>query len=142
MQESATAPNVSTERQREQFCSPDERGRLTYTVLLPVIEGHAKIDQFYKRLAAECEKYCRNGLLKLCCEEDHVNAAWEYSYRLTFKPHVENEYLEISVTSALYDKTSRKMLKSHSESHLWSLVNDMMMPKPRKRTKRCNRVIN
>ena len=135
MQQTNTAPNVSTQRLRNQFCAPDGKGRLTYTALLPVIEGHTKINDFYKRLATECEKYCQGKLLQLCCNEAHGDAAWEYSYRLTFKPCVDNDRVEICVTATLYDKASRRIVKSYSEGHLWSLYNDMMIPKNRERKK-------
>ncbi len=135
MQENLSSSSTKTDKLRLQFPSPDESGRVIYTAVLPVIEGHEKINTFYQKIAKKCEEYCKEKLLIQCAKQKSSDPSWEYSYKITFKPVVSDGRAEISVSASLYDRGARRTVSTHTESHFWSLENDMMARKPRKKQK-------
>ena len=132
MQENISLPSTKTDKLRLQFSSPDESGRVIYTAVLPVIEGHEKINTFYQKIAKKCEEYCKEKLLTQCTKQKSSEPSWEYSYKITFKPVVSDELAEISVSASLYDRGTRRTVSTHTESHLWSLEKNAMLLKPKK----------
>ena len=135
MQEKTSTPTVKLQKLRSQFPFPEGNGSIIYTATVPSIAGHPKINDFYEKTAKICKKYCEKKLLIHCAKQSAEEPYREYSYKVSFKPTLSDQSIEMTVSASLYDRAARRTVSTHTEKHFWSLENDMMAHKPRKKPK-------
>ncbi|MBQ9112045.1 MAG: hypothetical protein IJY08_00525 [Clostridia bacterium] len=113
---------ITTEKQKQTLTRDGLSACIFYIASLPAISEKPRITDFYRRIADECAVFCQKKLFDSIGNTDH-----QYTYRLTCKPAPDGDRLSIALTASLYDKTSRKIIYTHTEEHLWDTELQMMV---------------
>ena len=106
---------VKTERIHEKINTEDGNALLAYTVDTPSIDGYEYFNSFYENIRDNLLVFCREKLPMRC------SIGNLYSYRHTCKAHAVNDVLTVTLKTVFTDKTSRRIISSHTETHKWEL---------------------
>ena len=109
------AITVKTERIHERISTSDGNELLAYTVDTPIIDGSEHFNSFYEKVRDNLLVFCREKLPARCSQ------GYLYSYRHTCKTHAVNNVLTVTLKTVFTDKTSRRIISSHTETHKWEL---------------------
>ena len=110
-------PYTQYTRQRQLLTASEDAAELVFISELPSFEA-PELEHFYALLAESCRDFCQRALIPTC------TPAHSYVYRLRVRALPENEFLTLTLTATLSDKTARHTLRSATHTHVWRRLGD------------------
>ena len=121
--------NITYNRRKATMLSTSGTVSVIYSQVLPQIDGCDRFNAFYSSIGDACYLYCQSTLLPHLAAD---LAPKEFSYRLSCKLTTEENTLTVSLTASLTDRSARKKLREHSETHRWNSRASAMVPRGRR----------